>query len=94
MIHYQAIEQTREELEEKRFAVMFGNLTEQETKAHQKDIDELEAELNRLREEQNDYCEGYRAGTEFHMDGVPRKDEWLGRSSAFDQGFDQAGQDS
>lgn len=94
MIHYQEIEQAREEIEEKRFAIMIGDLDEEDVNNYESDISALEDDIRTWEREQEEYREGYNAGREFHMDGTPMKDEWLGRTGPFRQGFDAAGQDS
>lgn len=94
MIHYHEIEQAKEEIEEKRFAILIGDLTEEDIQNYESDINALEDDIRTWEREQEEYREGYSAGIQFHMDGVPMKDEWRGQSDAFDQGFTQAGQDS
>lgn len=94
MIHYQRLDEIREEIEEKQFAIMIGDLDDEDIQNYQSDIQALEDEQRELEAEQEEYREGYQAGMEFHMDGVPMKDEWRGRSGKFQEGFDAAGQDS
>lgn len=94
MIHHQAIEQAREEIEEKQFAIMIGDLTDEDIQNYESDINALEDDIRTWEREQEEYRDGYEAGRQFHMDGMPMQDEWLGRFGAFRQGFDAAGQDS
>lgn len=94
MIHYHEIEQAREEIEEKQFAILIGDLTEEDIQNYESDIQALEEEIRTWEREQEEYREGYEAGRQFHLDGVPMKEEWRGQSGAFSQGFDAAGQDS
>jgi hypothetical protein len=94
VIHYQSIAQAREEIEEKQFAIMVGDLSEEDINNYQSDIDALEDDIKGWEREQDEYREGYDAGVQFHMDGVPMRDEWKGRFGAFRQGFDAAGEDS
>lgn len=94
MIHYQAIEQAREEIEEKRFGILCGDLTEEDVNNYESDIQALEDDIRTWEGEQEEYRDGYEAGRQFHMDGVAMKDEWRGRTGPFHDGFTAAGQDS
>lgn len=94
MIHDHDIEQAREEIEEKQFAIMLGDLSQEDIENYQSDIQSLEDDISQWESEQEEYRDGYEAGRQFHMDGVSMRDEWLGRFGAFQQGFDAAGDDS
>lgn len=94
MIHHQRLDEIREEIQEKQFAIVFGDLDDEDVSNYQSDIDLLEEEKAQLKREQEEYREGYYAGRDYHLDGVSMKDEWQGQSDAFDQGFTQAGRDS
>lgn len=94
MIHFLEIQQAREEIEEKQFAMIFGNLDEEDFQNYESDINTLEDNIREWEREQEEYREGYEAGRQFHLNGVPMKDEWRGRFGVFRQGFEQAGQDS
>jgi hypothetical protein len=94
MIRYQEIEQAREEIQEKQFAIMMGELSEEDVNNYESDINALEDDIRNWEREQDEYQEGYDSGREYHMNGVPMKDEWLGRFGPFRQGFDAAGADS
>lgn len=94
MIHYQAIEDLEERIEALRSDLGYYCPAPDKEAEMNAEIDQLTAELNQLKQEQEEYREGYDAGVQFHMDGTGMRDEWLGRFGAFRQGFDQAGQDS
>ena len=93
MIHYNAISRIEDRLREINSLLECGFSAEVETNLYQEQR-ELNDEVERLRAEQEEYRDGYEAGQQFHMDGVPMKDEWLGRSDMFHQGFTSAGEDS
>lgn len=94
MINYQAIEDAETEIREKRDEINYGDLDEETINNYESDIQALEEEIKNLKQEQEDYREGYSAGQSFHMDGVPMQDEWQGRFGKFYEGFTAAGQDS
>jgi hypothetical protein len=94
MINYQAIEEAEAEIREKQDEINYGNLDEETVQNYESDIVALEDELKGLKQEQEDYREGYDAGQEFHMGSGVMRDEWLGRFGKFRAGFDAAGQDS
>ena len=94
MIHYQRLDEIREEIQEKQFGIMYGDLDDEDISNYQSDIDLLEDERTKLEAEQDEYREGYDAGREFHLNGMPMLDEWFGRDGPFDRGFRAAGDDS
>jgi len=94
MIHYQRLDEIREEIQEKQFGIMYGDLDDEDISNYQSDIDLLEDERTKLEAEQDEYREGYDAGREFHLNGMPMQEDWRGRVGAFQQGFEAAGQDS
>jgi len=94
MIHYQRLAEICEEIKEKQFGIMYGNLDDEDINNYQSDIQALEDEQRELETEQEEYREGYQAGVEFHMGSGVMRDEWQGRFGKFQEGFDAAGQDS
>jgi hypothetical protein len=94
MINYLEIEQAKEEIEEKRFGILYGDLSDEDIDNYSSDIQALEDDIRTWEAEQEEYREGYDAGREFHMSGAPMRDEWQGRGGKFYDGFTAAGQDS
>lgn len=93
MIHYNAIGELDDQIAAHRETLTWDKRTATVT-ALNEEIANLQAQRQVLQLEQDEYSDGYQAGVEFHLDGVPMKDEWCGRSGQFDNGFDAAGQDS
>ena len=93
MIHFGRHMQILDRLKDIEHELDCGFSAEVETNLYQEQK-ELKEEQARLNAEEKEYREGYEAGRAYHMDGVPMKDEWLGRFGFFRQGFDAAGQDS
>jgi uncharacterized protein (DUF3084 family) len=94
VINHQAIEEAEAEIREKQDEINYGDLDEETVQNYESDIQALEDELKTLKQEQEDYREGYDAGNDYHMGGRPMQDSWLGRFGKFREGFDAAGQDS
>lgn len=94
MIHHQAIADIEAEIREKQDEMHYTELDEETMNNYESDIQALEVELKDLKQEQEDYREGYDAGNRFHMGGESMRDEWSGRGGQFYNGFTQAGQDS
>lgn len=93
MIHYERIQEIADQLHAMENDVD-DHLSTEATVNRIVERLSLENELKKLKQEQEDYRDGYDAGREYHMgDGVMR-DEWLGRFGAFRRGFDAAGDDS
>ena len=94
MIHYQAIADLKDRIDALQGDRGYYCPGPEKDAEMVQEIQDLEEELKKLEKEADDYREGYEAGRDFYMDGVPMKDEWAGRGGQFYRGFTAAGDDS
>lgn len=94
MIHYKEIADIKDRIHTIESDLGYYDPIGPERDEMEAEILELQTDLARLEKEAEDYREGYEAGRQFHMDGVPMRDEWQGRFGMFSRGFDDAGADS